>query len=156
MSDQTNRTPLEPLLKTQSFKHHTRWEPLSHFIATPIALLNLVVQVRHASNVGGRYAWWNVVFAVGFFALAGSARLTVITVQDRLIRLEMRLKLRELLPAAMHADILRLTVKQLVALRFASDAELPALVQRVLSGDLTDHQAIKAAITDWQPDWQRA
>ncbi|MBA4072736.1 MAG: hypothetical protein C0497_13000 [Gemmatimonas sp.] len=142
--------------KTQSYKNHTRWEPFYHFIATPIALLNLIIQVRHAYYHGTRYAWWNVVLAIGFFAIVTSARLMALTVQDRVIRLEMRLKLRELLPAPMHADINKLTVRQLVGLRFASDAELPELVQRVLKGELTEQKAIKAAITDWQADWQRA
>jgi hypothetical protein len=142
--------------KTQSFKHHTRWEPFYHFIASPIALLNLIIQVRHAYYYGTRYAWWNVVLAIGFFAIVASARLMALTVQDRVIRLEMRLRLRELLPAAMHAEIYKLKVRQLVALRFASDEELPGLVQRVLKGELTEQKAIKAAITNWQADWQRA
>lgn len=142
--------------KTQSFSHHTRWNALYHFVASPIALLNFLIQVRHAWYVGGRYAWWNAVFAFGIVALVLSARVMAITVQDRLIRLEMRLKLRELLPASMHADINRLTVRQMVGLRFASDAELPELVQRVLKGEFADQKAIKAAIRDWQADWQRA
>ena len=142
--------------KTQSYKSHTAWQPLYHFIATPIALLNLIIQARHAYYYGTRYAWWNVVFAIGFFAIVWSARIMALAVQDRVIRLEMRLKLRELLPASMHAEIFKLTVRQMVALRFASDAELPALVQRVLKGELVEQKAIKAAITDWQADWQRA
>lgn len=142
--------------KPQSFSSHTAWTPIYHFVASPVALLNLVIQVRHAWYAGGRYAWWNVVFAVGFFAIVLSSRLMVLAVQDRLIRLEMRLRLRELLPAAMHADINRLTVRQLVALRFAGDGELPALVQRVVKGELVASKDIKAAITDWQADWQRA
>lgn len=141
-------------VKTQSFKNHARWQPLYHFIATPIALLNLIIQVRHAYFYGTRYAWWNVVFAVGFVALVLSARLMALAVQDRLIRLEMRLKLREL--GVPDADIKRITVRQFVGLRFASDAELPGLVQRVLKGELVEQKAIKAAVTDWQADWQRA
>lgn len=140
--------------KTQSYQNHTRWEPFYHFIASPIALLNLIIQVRHAYYYGTRYAWWNVVFAVGFLALVASARLMAISVQDRLIRLEMRLKLREL--GVPDADIRRITVRQFVGLRFASDAELPDLVQRVLKGELVEQDAIKAAIKDWQADWQRA
>ncbi|MBM3907996.1 MAG: hypothetical protein FJ363_07945 [Gemmatimonadetes bacterium] len=140
--------------KTQDFKHHTRWEPFYHFIASPIALLNLVVQVRHAYYYQTRYAWWNVVFAIGFFAIVASARLMALRVQDRLIRLEMRLKLREL--GVPQADIMRLSARQMVGLRFASDAELPGLVQRVLSGELAEQKAIKAAIKDWQADWLRA
>ena len=79
-----------------------------------------------------------------------------LAVQDRLIRLEMRLRMREVLPAAMHADIFRLTVRQMVALRFASDADLLNLVPRVLKGELADQKDIKGAIKDWQADWQRA
>jgi hypothetical protein len=141
-------------VKTQSFKNHTAWQPLYHFIATPIALLNLIIQARHAYYYGTRYAWWNVVFAFGIFAFVWSARLMALAVQDRVIRLEMRLKLREL--GVPDADIKRITVRQFVGLRFASDAELPDLVQHVLKGELTEQKAIKAAIKDWQADWQRA
>lgn len=142
--------------KTQSAASHTRWFPLFHFIASPIAVLNFFVAVRHAWYVGGRNAWWNVVFAFGFAAAVFASRTMALKVQDRLIRLEMRLRLRELLPAASHGDILRLTVRQMVALRFASDAELPELVQRVLKGELAGDKPIKAAIKYWQADWQRA
>lgn len=142
--------------KTQSVESHTRWYPIYHFVATPITLLNVFVALRHAWYVGGRYAWWNVVFAFGVAAAVLASRTMVLAVQDRLIRLEMRLRLRELLPAAMHGDILRLTVRQMVALRFAGDAELPDLMRRVLAGELAGSKAIKAAIKDWQPDWQRA
>lgn len=141
-------------VKTQSYQSHTAWQPLYHFLATPIALLNLIIQARHAYYYGTRYAWWNVVFALGFVALVLSARIMALAVQDRVIRLEMRLKLREL--GVPDADIRRITVRQFVGLRFASDAELPGLVQRVLKGELTEQKAIKAAITDWQADWQRA
>ena len=142
--------------KIQTAASHTRWYPLYHFVASPIAGLNVYVQARHAYHVGGRYAWWNVVFAVGILALVFAARVMALAVQDRLIRLEVRLRLRELVPAAVYADLGRITVRQFVALRFAGDAELPALVQRVLKGELVESKAIKAAIRDWQADWQRA
>lgn len=142
--------------KIQNFENHAAWSPLYHFVATPITLLNVFVAVQHAWHMGGRYAWWNVIFAVGVAAGILVSRLMVLAVQDRLIRLEMRLRLRELLPAAARSDILRLTVRQMVALRFAGDAELPDLVRRVLAGELAGSKAIKAAIKDWQADWQRA
>jgi len=142
--------------KVQNYKNHTRFDVMYHFIASPVSVLNLFVQVWHAYHSSGRYVWWNVVFAAGFVVFVLSARVMAVTVQDRLIRLEMRLRLRELLPAAMQADIARLTVRQLVALRFASDAELPDLIRRVLSGELAEQKAIKLAIKDWQADWQRA
>jgi hypothetical protein len=97
-----------------------------------------------------------VVFAIGILLAVLAMRTMALTVQDRLIRLEMRLRLRALLPAGQHGDIERLSVRQMVALRFAADAELASLVQRVLSGELAGDKAIKGAIKDWQADWQRA
>ncbi|MBI2407045.1 MAG: hypothetical protein HYV19_01905 [Gemmatimonadetes bacterium] len=142
--------------KIQNYGNHTRFEPFYHFIATPIVLLNLIVQIRHAYYSPTRYALWNVVLAAGLCAIVASMRLMALSVQNRVIRLEMRLRLREVLPASMHGDIGKLTVTQLVGLRFASDAELPGLVQRVLSGELADLKAIKLAVKDWQADWLRA
>jgi hypothetical protein len=142
--------------KSQSFSNHARWFPLFHFIASPITLINFVIAARHAWYVGGRAAWWNAIFAFGVVAAVFASRVMAVTVQDRLIRLEMRLRLKEVLPAAMHGDINRLTVRQLVALRFGGDSDLVALVPRVLSGELATQKAIKGAIKDWQPDWQRA
>ena len=144
------------MAKVQDFAHHTRFSVLYHFITTPIALLNLYFQIRHAFATKAPYDYWNVVFAFGFLTLVLSARVMALTVQDRVIRLEMRLRLRELLPSSMEADIAKLTVRQLVALRFASDAELPELVQHVLKGELTGEKEIKAAVKNWQADWQRA
>lgn len=140
--------------KTQSFSSHTRWNVMYHFIVSPLALLNVYAQFRHAYHASDRFSWWNALFSVALLLLVLVARTMVITVQDRLIRLEVQLKLRELgVPAA---DLKRITVRQYVGLRFASDAELPDLVKRVLSGELTEQKAIKAAIKDWQADWQRA
>ena len=84
------------------------------------------------------------------------ARVMVLTVQDRLIRLEMRLRLRELLPADMHGRIRDLTHRQLVAMRFASDAELPELTREVLAGKLATAKEIKLRVRQWEPDWLRA
>ncbi len=140
--------------KTQDFKHHTRWNVMYHFIVSPLALFNVYAQFRHAYHAGDRISWWNAIFSVALLLFVLVARTMAVAVQDRLIRLEMRLKLRDLgVPAA---DIQRITVRQFVGLRFASDAELPDLVKRVLSGELTEQKAIKAAIKDWQADWQRA
>jgi len=84
------------------------------------------------------------------------ARIFALTVQDRVIRLEMRLRLRDLLPADLQPRIPEFTRAQLVALRFAGDRELPALARRVLEERLTDRKAIKAMIVDWQADHLRA
>jgi hypothetical protein len=93
------------------------------------------------------------------FALAGgalAARVMVLAVQDRVIRLEMRLRLREVLPADLHARIAELTREQLVGLRFAGDGELPDLVRQVLAGSLKNTTEIKKAVKQWQGDYLRA
>jgi hypothetical protein len=88
--------------------------------------------------------------------LFGFGRGSIVTVQDRLIRLEMRLRLAELLPGDLRARIPEFTVAQLVSLRFACDAELPALAKKVLDEKLSDRKAIKRLIKDWQADYLRA
>jgi hypothetical protein len=72
------------------------------------------------------------------------------------IRLEMQLRLQQLLPTVLRPRISELTVGQLVSLRFASDEELPALAQKVLDEKITDRKAIKKMIHNWQPDFLRA
>ena len=84
------------------------------------------------------------------------SRTQALTVQDRVIRLEMRLKLRGLLPPDLQPRISELTPRQLVALRFASDAELPDLVREVLAGKLATSKEIKMRVRSWQSDWLRA
>ena len=83
------------------------------------------------------------------------ARRFAMGVQDRLIRLEERLRLERILPDELKSEIGQLTTGQLIGLRFASDAELAGLVRRVLAGELTDRKSIKQAVKDWRADHQR-
>jgi len=78
-----------------------------------------------------------------------------VRVQDRVIRLEMRLRLERVLPEDLAAKIPALTLSQLIGLRFASDAELPGLVQKVLDGNITNADDIKKLVKDWQADYLR-
>ncbi|MBI3568255.1 MAG: hypothetical protein HY084_08665 [Gemmatimonadetes bacterium] len=142
--------------KPQDFASHRRYHPIWHFVAAPIILLNVIATAYYAYRHPTRFNMWEVVMAVGILLAVFAARVQTVTVQNRLIRLEMRLRLRELLPAAMHARINDLTVNQLVGLRFASDAELPALVERCLKGEFTGPDDVKKVITAWQADWVRA
>lgn len=142
--------------RPQSFKSHRRFDPPWHFVGFPILLLGVAGAVVHAVRGGGRYNWWMVAYTLGIALVAFRARGQTKTVQDRVIRLEMRLRLREVLPAALYTRIPQLTTKQLVGLRFASDAELPALVERCLTGELANNEAVKREIRDWQADWLRA
>ncbi len=104
-------------------------------------------------------SWPTILAALMAFAFAGMAiygRNFALAVQDRVIRLEMRLRLEKLLPAELKARIPGLTVEQLVGLRFAGDDELPALVREVVEKNITDRKEIKRRIKNWQPDHQRA
>jgi Family of unknown function (DUF6526) len=98
----------------------------------------------------------SLLVAIALFLLAFTARVFALTVEDRVIRLEMRLRLQQLLPQELKARIPELTVNQLVALRFSSDAELPDLTRKVLEEKLNDRKAIKKLIRNWQPDYLRA
>jgi len=82
-------------------------------------------------------------------------RIFALTAQDRLIRLEMRLRLKEILPNDLRGRILELTPDQLIGLRFASDAEMPDLVREVLTNGIQEREVIKRKIRDWQGDYLR-
>ena len=142
-------------MPAQTFANHARWYPLYHFVASPILILfslYAVVRVwREPTNANAALALWSVGIVAALWASRGMA----LRNQNRLIRLEMRLRLREVLPAATFARIGELTVRQLVALRFAGDAELPTLVERTLRQEFATPRDIKRAITDWQPDYLR-
>ncbi|MSO82231.1 MAG: hypothetical protein EXQ53_02895 [Acidobacteria bacterium] len=96
-----------------------------------------------------------LLLAVALFMRAITARLMAMRVQDRVIRFELRARMRLALPADLHGRIDELTPEQLVALRFAGDGELPELVRDVLAGRLASQKAIKLKIKDWQGDYLR-
>ena len=141
--------------KAQTFKNHTRLFPLYHFFVLPVLLLNFLNQVRYWYRAPSEGTTFAVIVAVALIMLALTARVMANTVQDRVIRLEMRLRLREILPADLQGRINDLTRQQLVALRFAGDAEMPALVLDVLAGSLTSQRAIKEKVKDRQADYLR-
>jgi hypothetical protein len=140
----------------QSYKKHTRWLPPFHFFVVPVLLFNVINEIRHAWADPTRHFLFQAVVAAALLMLAFMTRVQAVTVQDRVIRLEMRLRLRGILPPDMHASINRLTPRQLVALRFASDEELPELVRDVVAGKLSAAKEIKMRIKSWQSDWLRA
>jgi hypothetical protein len=142
--------------RVQNYKNHPRLLPAFHFFVLPVLLLNVLNEVRRAWRNPSEGALFIVVVAVALFTLAFLSRTQALTVQDRVIRLEMRLRLRQLLPPELHGRIHDLTHRQLVALRFASDAELPELVREILDGKLTTVKEIKLRVKNWQSDWLRA
>lgn len=140
----------------QTFANHMRLLPLYHFAASPISILFFLHTLIHAARNPSLLHVAEVVFAFGLVAAVIASRLMALTVQNRLIRLEMRLRLKEILPPGLVARIPELGTKQLIALRFASDAEMPALMERVLKGEFEKPRDIKRAVKDWQPDYLRA
>jgi hypothetical protein len=142
--------------QTQNFKNHVRLMPLHHYFVVPVLLINVIVACVSLTRVPSLASTWGVVFALGLLMLSFAARVQANTVQDRVIRLEMQLRLRDLLPADLKGRIRALTPRQLVALRFAGDGEMAELVRDVLDGKLGSGKAIKERIRDWQPDDLRA
>ena len=140
----------------QSYKNHARVYPLFHIWAFFPLLVNFIwslYRLRFGITGDSIVA---VILAFGLLALFGAVRRQVLTVQDRIIRLEMRLRLREMLPPDVAAQAARIPLRQLIALRFASDAELPALVRDVLAGSLSAPKDIKLRVKEWQADALRA
>ncbi len=142
---------------TQSAKSHTSLDVITHFVLLPLFLVNAVTAIwftaSHWPDQAGLHLLW-IAMSFGLLLVNMKMRVYSLRNQDRLIRLEERLRLTVLLPAAEHASIQALTTSQLIALRFASDAELPALARRTLAEGLSG-QEIKAAILTWRPDTQR-
>jgi len=140
----------------QTFKSHARFFPLFHFFVAPVLIINFFVSVWQLYKQPSAATAWSVVVALALVGLALAARLMALTVQDRLIRLEMRLRLQQVLPPELVARVGEIERPQFVALRFASDAELPDLVREVLTGKLATQRAIKERVRSWQPDYFRA
>jgi hypothetical protein len=141
----------------QSFERHARWLPPFHFFVLPVLLINLGFAiywcVKTWFTIGGVL---NVLVAAALFVGIGVARGMALKVQDRVIRLEERLRFERVLPADLHPRIGEFTIDQLVALRFASNAELPELARKVLEENVKGRREIKRMIKTWRPDFSRA
>lgn len=140
----------------QTFANHARFNPWYHFVAIPILIINIVVATMSAVRAPGLATVWGVIVALGIGIGIAVARSQVLTVQNRIIRLEERQRLRSLLPAEDHAAIDELRVGDVIALRFAADSEVPALFRRVVTGEFAKPREIKQAVQEWRPDHLRA
>ncbi len=141
---------------SQTFANHTRIVPAWHLVAAPILVFNFgwaIHNVIKAQDTGTVVA---LLLSIALLIMWAFSRVFVLTVQDRLIRLEMRLRMASVLPAEMRSRIPEFTVGQLVSLRFAGDDELPALARKVLDEKIVQRKAIKKLIKNWQPDEVRA
>src|SRR5256885_12306026 len=134
----------------QTYKTHTRFFPPFHFFVAPVLLINVFVTGWLLYRAPSLLGVWQMIVAAALLMTAFVARVMVLAVQDRVIRLEMRLRMREVLPADLQARISEITRDQCVGLRFASDAELTALVRKVLAGELKTNSEIKRQISQRQ------
>jgi len=147
--------------KPQTFANHARFDPPFHFFVLPIFLLGLILSLihffAHITHGGFRdhfHAFLLILLALALLILALKVRLYTLRVQDRVIRLEERLRLTQLLSEPLRSRIPQLTEDQLIGLRFASDAEVAKLVERALNEKLS-RKEIKQAIQTWRPDYWR-
>lgn len=139
----------------QSYATHRRYHPIYHFVIVPVLCLNVLVTIGVAVWHFSLLAVWNVIVALALASLAAIVRFYATKNQDRIIRAEETARLYRVLPAEMQARIGDLTTGQLIALRFASDAELTALVRAILAGELRGRETIKRRIQSWRADQQR-
>jgi len=140
--------------KPQTYANHGRVHPIFHFVVLPILLINLIVSIVWLVREPGFTSAWYLVMAVALIIMALLIRTNPMKVQDRVIRLEERLRLYALLPESQRGRIPELTEDQLVGLRFAPDEELPTIAERALNEKLT-RKEIKKAIQNWRPDHWR-
>jgi len=142
--------------KVQTFENHARIIPAYHQLTFGLIVVNLVYRIYVTAVAFSMDAVMSLFVAVALVMLFFFARLFALRVQDRVIRLEMRMRLAQLLPADLRGRINEFTVNQLCSLRFASDAELAELARKVLDEKLDDRKSIKKMIRNWEADWLRA
>jgi hypothetical protein len=145
----------------QTLRNHTRFDPPFHFFLLPVFVLGVILtlvhffaHLTHSTFVENFHAFLLIVLAAALLTLTFKTRLYALKVQDRVIRLEERLRLMQLLSEPLRSRIPELTESQLVGLRFASDTEVPKLVERVLNEKLA-RADIKKSIQNWRPDYWR-
>ena len=144
-------------MSEQNFANHAKTVPAFHFFVLPVLILNIGWSIYRWKTLlwsidGGLWVLTSVALLVGFLC----ARMFALSVQDRVIRLEERLRCERLLPQHLHARIVEFEPGQLISLRFASDAEFPTLAQKVLDEKMKDRKAIKQQIKNWRSDYLRA
>ena len=141
--------------KPQSYENHAKLVPMFHFVALPILMINFLIA---AYEMVTTFSFGSVRFALVSLALVIGvllARVFALGAQDRVIRLEERIRMQRLLPDDLQARINDFTTEQLIGLRFASDEELPELARKVLDEGTAERKPIKQMIKTWRPDLQR-
>jgi len=142
--------------REQTYKNHARLLPPFHFFVIPVLLINFLNEARHVYEAPTRHTAWTLIVAAALLVLGFLSRTQALTVQDSVIRLEERMRMRQILPPELHQHIDTLSHRQLIALRFASDAELAEMVREVVAGKLATGKEIKLRVRNWRADWLRA
>ena len=137
--------------ETQSLKNHARFDPFYHFFILALYLLNLVYAGFHLHRQPSLSSGWYLVLSLAVIVPIFKLRTYPLKVQDRVIRLEERLRLQALAPQQWHAQIYRLTESQLIAPRFAANDEVVELAKQALEHNLNRKQ-IKERIKSWRAD----
>lgn len=141
----------------QNYSNHVKWVPTFHFFVVPVMVLNVVQSIVKLAR---HWFYWDglvgVLVAVALLIFVFNARLFALRVQDRVIRLEERQRMAKLLPSELQARIMEFTPGQLVALRFASDGDLPELARKVLTDQIKNAKTIKRMVKTWRADYLRA
>jgi hypothetical protein len=140
--------------KPQTYANHAKWDPAFHFFLVPVAVASFITALIHLFRWPSLGSTWLLVLSLAFVVTISRMRAYGTGVQDRVIRLEERLRLSQVLEEPLRSRIGELSDRQLIGLRFASDGELPALVQRALDEKLSLAD-IKKSITNWRPDYSR-
>ena len=139
----------------QNYSNHARYFPLFHFVVIPILTLNLLWRIFRFYQLMNLDSAWNIFLALALILLAIAARLQSLRAQDRAIRIEEQLRYKKLLSPELAARSAELKIGQIIALRFASDEELPELMDRTLKGEFEKNKEIKQAVKHWRADHLR-
>jgi uncharacterized protein DUF6526 len=138
----------------QTLSNHVRIDPPFHYFVLPVFAITWIVSIVFLVRHPGLFHFWIVIFNTALIVAAIRFRQYALKVQDRVIRLEERLRLAALLPDSLRPQIAKLSEGQLIGLRFAADEEVPALVERTLAANLPCAE-IKKVIQHWRPDYWR-
>jgi hypothetical protein len=136
----------------QTFANHARWQPPFHYFVVPVLLINVVWSVITFVKIPTWNSGWWIIVSVALAVMAFLVRVNSLRVQDRLIRLEERLRYQHVLSARLLPQTSALRTSQIIALRFAGDNELEELVAAVLAGKFAKNSEIKRAIKSWRAD----
>lgn len=143
------------MAETQNYRNHVRYFPLVHFFLTPVFIFNLIWQSVRLYQEPSWDRAEMILLAIAFLALNVAARMQALRAQDRVIRLEEALRYHKILPPDLAFQAEQLPTSSKLALRFASDEELPELVQKAINGEFKETKEIKLAVKNWRGDYLR-